>query len=154
MTSCFQALRLGRRSVPFRDFLRFFVFLFFLTFLRFVTLFLLRFFVSIVSHVSKESLTNLQHVSVSSSVQLALNTRCWPRPRRKTRKIEKFHCLCCYHKRVENLHIYPTHPPFFYTSRSLIRARTILASGNQQKETNCACFLRPLPEPAILLHNR
>ena len=56
-------------------------------------------------------------------------------------------------KHVQNLHIYPTHPPFSYTSRSLIRARTILTSGNQYKETNCACFLRALPKPAILLYN-
>ena len=57
---------------------------------------------------------------VSSSFYLALNTCCWPR--RKTRKIEKFHCLCCYQKHVHNTHIYPTHLPFSYTSRLLIRS--------------------------------
>ena len=55
MTSCSRALRLRRRSVPFGNFLRFFVFLFFLTILRFVIWFFLRLFVSIVSHVSEES---------------------------------------------------------------------------------------------------
>ena len=55
VTPCSRALRLRTHSVPFRDFLYFFVFLYFLTILHFVTWSFLRFFVSIVSRVLEES---------------------------------------------------------------------------------------------------
>ena len=143
MTSCSRTLRLGRLSVPFRNFLRFFVFLFFLTILRFCNLILRALFpFSRVTCVGRNPpIFSMFPFLPPFSFECSLLAS-----EENEERIKKFHCLCCYKKHVQNLHIYPTHPPFSFTSRSLIRARTILASGNQWKEKNCACFLRALPK--------
>ena len=148
MTSCSRALHLGTRSVPyFRDFLCFFVLLFFLTILRFVNWFFLRFFVSNVSHnVSEESRQSSTCLRVFL-LYLAFNTRCWPR--RKPRKIKKFHScmLVLLSQTCSESQQLSDSSAIFLRDPVTGQSRTILASGNQYEETNCACLLRALPIP-------